>query len=343
MTKRGRIVNRFAPVKPQYIETIIAAISAVMKWMEDQKSEAARQAVSSQLQLLIDLMLQVLEELKKLRIILREELEAAFRTNDMRQLAALKKSIQDDIAGIKDPSHIPQEVLQQLETHLSEVKTLTYKLQLYGYAPYFAVVAGSLLTLQLAVLLRLPRTQILSIFDNIRKYYSDALLNNPALQPETVQVTLAKTTLEEAKLWNYVTAFPARGYLGDYSWWRPAPDPSFPPDTGSTAYYVTLEGKIPPDKSPGFRYKCTVEDVDSNGNERRWPSYPDLLGYSDDLSDIGRYETAIARVFNTITVKLAQRDDAWNRLVSLQEIIKHDEGFLIALDDFKKKIPKHIV
>ncbi|MEA3146116.1 MAG: hypothetical protein QOI53_1588 [Verrucomicrobiota bacterium] len=256
----------------------------------------------------------------------------------------MKKSIQDDIAGIRDPGHIPQNVLQQLETHLSEVKTLTYKLQLYGYAPYFAVVAGSLLSLQLAVLLRLPRTQIISIFDNIRKYFSDALLNNPTLQPETVRVTLEKTTLEEAKLWNYVTTFPPRGYLGAQSWYLPAPDPSFPPDTGVVAYYLTLEGKIPPDKSPGFRYKCEVDGADNdNGNDRRWPSYPDFFNYSDDLSDIGRVETATPRVFNTITDKLAQRDDAWNRLVSLQEIIKHDEGFLIALDNFKKKIPKHIV
>jgi len=325
------------------IGIIVAVIGATLKWMEDQKSEAARQEVSTQLQLLLDLMLKVLNELKNLRVVIREELEAAFRNDDIRQLSALKKSIQDAIAGIKDPNHIPPRIATQLETHFSDVKTLTYKLQQYGYAPYFAVVVGSLLSLQLAVLLRLPRAEILSIFDHIRKYFSDALLNDPRLEPETVRVTQEKTKAEEARLWDYAIRFPTKGYLGGFLWYGQAPtDPSFPPESGFDAYYLTLQGTIPADKSVGFRYVgAEPEEVDNeNGNERHWASYPDILHTSDVIDSGDKLQNAKALVVGFISARLAERDDSWVRLGKLGSILMYNGEFLLRLDEFKKKIPK---
>jgi hypothetical protein len=254
----------------------------------------------------------------------------------------LKKSTQDAIAGIKDPKHLPPSLTAQLTEHYREVTTLTYKLQEYGYAPYFAVVTGSLLSLQLAVALRLPHAEILSLFENVRKYFSDATINDPTIQPETIQVTQAKTKAEEATRWDFVTKFPHQGYLGSFEFIREPGPAGEPPQTGSGSCYLKLLGTIPPNKSIGFRYTSNLDTSDNdNGNDRRWASYPAIVGYSEDLDWNGRKtDDAVARVLGLITNRLADRDDSWERLGKLNSVLSYNEQFLRNLDDFKKKIPK---
>jgi hypothetical protein len=325
------------------IGVIVSAISSYINWVEDQANAASRKAISEQLQKLIDLMLEVLDELKNLRVVLREELETAFRNDDIKQLIALKKSIQDALAGIADPHHIPRITAVQLEADFIEVTKLTYKLQQYGYAPYFAVVAGSLLSLQLAVVLRVPRKDLLSLFDQIRKYFSDALINDPKLQPETVRVTQEKTKVEEAGRWDDVIKFPTQGYLGSYTYLAEPGPAGEPGQWNDGSYYLRLKGTIPADKSAGFRYaEGTSDAVDEAPrlNDRNWPSYPAILHYDDDLGNDDKFKRAVANVIGFIGARLADRDDSWMRLGKLGSVLMYNGEFLNRLDEFKNKIPK---
>jgi hypothetical protein len=268
-------------IDPATIQAIIAAASAVAGYLQHKATEDALKEANDKLDIVIGLCIAILEQLKNIRIVIREEVEAAFRTNDIRQLRALKKNTQDLIAAVKDPNHIPSNIQRQLELKFGEVTTLTYKLQDYGYAPYAAVAAGSLLSLQIGSLLQLEKSTLVSVLNNMRKYFSDALIYDPRMDPKTVRTTLEETKVEEANRWQYVISFPRRGYLGGHIWDLPDGD------TGFTAYYLTLTGVPPEDKRSGFRFGADDPEADESvhvEDERGWPKYPSLIpGMSDNV------------------------------------------------------------
>jgi hypothetical protein len=170
-------VGRRNFIDPVTIGVIIGAISAVVGWLDHQTNVAAKKEVNEKLDLLIQICLQILVELKNLRIVIREELEAAFRNDDMRTLTALNRSAQDAIAGITNPNHIPPRTLKELGDSYTSIKNMTYKLQQYGYAPYAAVAAGTLATLQIGILISTPKDELLSALGHFRKYFTDAILD----------------------------------------------------------------------------------------------------------------------------------------------------------------------
>jgi hypothetical protein len=122
-----------------------------------------------------------LDEFKNLRITIREELEAAFRNDDMRQLKALRKSAMDTVLGIRDTKHIPEKTVNDLESYYRDIKTMMYKLQEYGYATYAAVAVGAMLSLSIGILLKQEKgNELLSVFNNMMQYFTDAIAPDPA-------------------------------------------------------------------------------------------------------------------------------------------------------------------
>ncbi|MDX0966463.1 hypothetical protein GOE06_23310 [Sinorhizobium medicae] len=324
-------------IAPGVIGAIIGAISAVVGYLNDMdKKEAAKEA-NAKLDLLIALAVEILLEIRRLRIVMREELERAFREDDIRVLNALRKDVGDLIAAIKSHKKIPPDIRQALQDKFEQIKTLTYKMQGYGYAAYGAVIAGSLLTLQLGVLLGMDRDFLRSVYSNLRDYFAKALVDRGGTASETPVEVLRTSTALEVLQWGYINSFPTKGWLGEDEF-----DLHSPGEDGYTEHwwidwYLTLKGTKPAtiEDRMGFRFRGLDPDVHSSTSSpgSRFPSYPAMIPGMN--SHIEHHDGALdgrSTVLRWINGKCAERDDNWSTIVGLRELKTNVEKVIVELD-----------
>lgn len=325
-------------IAPGVIGAIVGAISAVISYLNDMSKKEAAKEANAKLDLLIALAVEILLEIRRLRIVMREELERAFREDDIRTLDAHRKDVGDLIAAIKSHHRIPPDIRKNLEIKFEQLKTLTYKMQGYGYAAYGAVIAGSLLTLQIGVLLDMDRAFLRSVYSNLRDYFAKALVDRGGTANESPVEVLRTSVALESVQWEYVERFPTRGWLGEdeFDVQHPGPDGGWS-EHRWIDWYLTLTGSKPTtiEGRMGFRFGGKEPDVRSSTDQpgSRNPSYPALVpGMDSHIEHMDGARDGRSTVLKWINGKCSERDDNWSTIIGLRELKANVEQVIVELD-----------
>jgi hypothetical protein len=311
---------------------IISLIGALAGWLDSEKKDKQLKELNSKLDLLLGLCNQILDELIALRVYIKQELVAAFRDHDVRELVAAQQAAKDTMNAVKDPRHVTKEKRDELSQHFIHTREITYRVMGYGYATIPAVIAGCVTTLAVGALGSFDRKELQAFYDALLNYFQTSLINDQNNYPNSLASTWQVARNNHEAQWQFVRqVFPRHGYLGEGD---------APSDEAIEAWYLTLTGDPSADYNSrhGFRfgtdgpegqYEDTIVSHEPHYS-RFVPGINEFISHQDGAQDEAN------KVMRYIGAREESSDEYWEQATGLGAMMDQLETFLVT---FRKLRP----